>query len=288
MGLTRREFLTRVVALPVPVLLSRGADADAGFTFGQLCDPQLGMGGYEHDIATFRQAVTDLNRLRPDFVVICGDLVHETGSDQAFADFNDIKSGFEMPCHCAAGNHDIGGQPTAALLSRYRKLIGPDWYTVEHKGCTFIIVNTQLWKSPVPEETDRQDGWLLEVLNRARERSSPAFIVGHYPLYLEDPLEEEEYFNLPVSRRKELLGLYMKSNVAAVLAGHTHRNVVKDHAPEGPAATGGPIQLVASATTSRNFDGAPMGFRVWRVGARRPYPHEYVSLSVDIPAPEPV
>ena len=30
------------------------------FTFVQLCDTQLGMGGYEHDINTFRQAVSQI------------------------------------------------------------------------------------------------------------------------------------------------------------------------------------------------------------------------------------
>ena len=45
------------------------------FTFIQICDPQLGKGGYEHDLKTFEQAVVQSNALKPDFVVICGDLV---------------------------------------------------------------------------------------------------------------------------------------------------------------------------------------------------------------------
>lgn len=43
------------------------------FTFVQLCDTQLGIGGYEHDIKTFKQAVKQINKLNPDFVVICGE-----------------------------------------------------------------------------------------------------------------------------------------------------------------------------------------------------------------------
>jgi len=35
---------------------------------------------------------------------------------------------------------------------------------------------------------------------------------------------------------------------------------------------------VSSATTSRNFDDAPMGFRLWRIGKTRPYAHEFVPV----------
>src|SRR5437588_11592772 len=37
------------------------------FTFVQMCDPQLGMGGYEADVARFKQAVKQINALKPDF-----------------------------------------------------------------------------------------------------------------------------------------------------------------------------------------------------------------------------
>src|SRR5438270_8580224 len=39
------------------------------FTFVQMCDPQLGMGGYEADVARFTQSVNQINALKPDFVV---------------------------------------------------------------------------------------------------------------------------------------------------------------------------------------------------------------------------
>src|SRR5437762_3249474 len=74
------------------------------FTFVQMCDPQLGIGGYEADVARFKQAVKQINALKPDFVVICGDLVNGA-TTKSFADFNAIKAGFAMPCYCAPGNH---------------------------------------------------------------------------------------------------------------------------------------------------------------------------------------
>jgi hypothetical protein len=55
----------------------------------------------------------------------------------------------------------------------------------------------------------------------------------------------------------------------AYLSGHSHRNEIHDDAP---------IQCVASATTSKNFDHAPMGFTLWRIGPERPLKHEYVPV----------
>ena len=279
MLIARRGFLAVCAVIGVGCCAGSRTGAREEFVFVQMCDTQLGMGGYEHDVETFKQAVNHINMLKPDFVVICGDLINTTEDDQAFADFNGIKSGFEMPCYCAAGNHDVGNAPTAELLERYRALVGRDYYTLNHKGCVFVVVNTQLWKAPVEGESAKHDAWFKRALQAASERGAPVFVVGHYPLYLAEPDEAEEYFNLPVRKRKELLALFERHGVVAMLSGHVHRNIVNTH---------GGIQFVSSATTSRNFDGAPMGFRVWRIGTARPYAHEFVAVEGASPPASPL
>jgi len=276
----RRRFLVIIaVAAGVAVLPLAGCTENE-FTFVQLCDTQLGMGGYEHDVATFKQAVVEINVLGPDFVIICGDLVDDTENDQAFAEFNNIKSGFAMPCYCVAGNHDVGDEPTVALLERYRRLIGPDWYKFKHKGHTFVMVNSQLWKSSVPEETARQDTWLRDTLKTAAEAGSPVFVAGHHPMYAYHPKEDDGYDNIPSGKRVNLLALFEQHNVVAVLSGHTHRQIVNDYRV-GNETSSRTIQMVTSASTSRNFDGSPEGYRVWHIGRTRPYRHEYVALKVE-------
>ena len=96
-------------------------------------------------------------------------------------------------------------------------------------------------------------------------------MVGHYPLYVEAPEEEDAYFNLPSNTRKELLALYKKNGVVAVLAGHTHETVINDYAG---------IQLVSEETTSKNFDARPLGFRLWRVASPTSVKHEFVPLEL--------
>ena len=240
------------------------------FSFVQLCDTQLGMGGYADDVARFRSAVRQINRIHPDFAIICGDLIH-VADEQSFSDFNAIWANFEIPCYRAPGNHDVKNAPTPESLAYYRETIGKDYYAFEHKGRLFVIVNTQLWKAPLEIETATQDRWLAGTLADAQNKGLPVFIAGHYPLFINTPDEPEEYMNLPLERRRALLDLMTSHGVVAVLGGHTHRFLSNDY--QG-------IQFVNGETTSKNFDGRPFGFRLWHIGPDRPFRHEFVPLDV--------
>ncbi|MEN8774938.1 MAG: metallophosphoesterase [Akkermansiaceae bacterium] len=243
------------------------------FTFIQMCDTQLGMGGYEHDVKTFELAVDQINAMAPDFVLICGDLVGKA-NEKSFADFNRIKSGFTIPCHCAAGNHDVGNKPTTDSLENYRKQIGKDYFTLQHKGYTFVIANTQLWKAPLEDESEKHDAWFKAALKSAKEKGSPVVVVTHYPLFVTAPDEKENYYNIEPTKRKELLDLFKSNGVVAMLAGHTHKLVVNDY--QG-------IQMVNGETTSKNFDKRSLGFRKWTAKKEGELSHEYVKLTGKIP-----
>jgi predicted phosphodiesterase len=240
------------------------------FRFVQLCDTQLGFGaaGYESDVESFRQAVRQINQIKPDFAVICGDLVNTPTAD-AFADFKDVLSEFKVPCYCAAGNHDVGSPPDQKTLDQYRQTIGKDYYSFEHKGYTFLVANTQLWKTPVEPEASKHDTWFVQTLELAVRKSSPAFVIGHHPLFISDADEKEAYFNIPPQRRKELLDLFLQHGVVAMLTGHTHRLCDNEH--EG-------VLLLSGETTSKNFDKRPLGFRLWEVGSPDSIRHSFVPL----------
>jgi 3',5'-cyclic AMP phosphodiesterase CpdA len=252
----------------VPCELTAAKARQEAFSFVQMCDPQLGMGGYEHDVMTFTLAVKQINAMKPDFVVICGDLV-QTANDKSFKDFNRIRAGFKLPCHCAAGNHDVANKPTPESLRRYREKIGKDYFAVEHKGYTLVIANTQLWKAPLAGESEKHDAWFKEALESAKAKASPVIVVVHYPLFLKSPDEKESYYNIPIPKRKELLSLCVENGVVGFLAGHTHRQISNEY--QG-------MQMVNGETTSKNFDKRPMGFRLWNVSAKRKLRHRFVPL----------
>jgi serine/threonine-protein phosphatase CPPED1 len=236
----------------------------------QLCDTQLGMGGYENDVKSFSQAVKQINDLYPDFVIICGDLVN-TPTDSSYADFKKIVKGFRMPYYCLPGNHDVGNVPNKTSLNYYRKTIGKDYYTFHKNGCYFIATNTQLWKSPLEKESEKQDKWLKERLKRLAKRNKQIIVFGHIPLYISDSEEKEVYSNFPPGKRKELLELLGQYHVAAYLSGHSHTLIINDY--KG-------IKLVSGETTSNNFDKRPLGFRLWNVSPDS-ISHRFISIGTE-------
>ena len=94
------------------------------------------------------------------------------------------------------------------------------------------------------------------------------FVIMHHPLYTGEPDEKDSYMNLPKDKRKELLELFEKHGVVAVLTGHAHKVIIKEY--KG-------MQLVTGEATSQNH-GSPIGFRLWQVGDKRPYKHSSVPL----------
>jgi 3',5'-cyclic AMP phosphodiesterase CpdA len=275
----------RLVAALAGFLLWTGGRASLGaepapplaktLTVVQVCDPQIGLVEYAADLSRFEKAVGQINALSPDFVFICGDLV-QTPSRKAFSDFLAAKTQFRAPCYCAPGNHDVGEVPTAASLALYRECIGRDYFSLDHGDCAFVFVNTQLWKAEVPGESEKHDAWFRTTLEAAAAKGRRIFVVGHIPVFSVTPDEPDGHDNLPLKKRGEILEACRRCGVQAYLAGHSHRARSADYFG---------MQVVQSETTSMNFDLRPWGFRVWHIGATRPYAHEFVMLRLGAGAP---
>ena len=236
------------------------------FSFVQLCDPQLGMGGYENDKATFKQAVKQINAMEVDFVVICGDFVHHA-SDSSFADYIKIRDGLNKPFYEVPGNHDIGRVPNDTTLEFYRSTFGKDYYEFMHEGTMFVFVNTLLWKNDIGEESTRHNDWFKTTLQNSDNRNR-VIVAGHFPIFTKEPDEEENYFNLPPEKRAEILELFRENNVVAYLSGHKHEFIANNF--EG-------IQLVTGESTAKNFDERPFGFRKW-TGYEDTVRHRFIAL----------
>jgi hypothetical protein len=78
--------------------------------------------GYDTDsteTVDFREVINDLNLIRPEFVLLTGDLVNQ-GELEEFENLRVYSKGkrllgeFEVPVYMIAGNHDIGGWPSTS------------------------------------------------------------------------------------------------------------------------------------------------------------------------------
>lgn len=239
------------------------------FSFIQITDTQLGFSNYEDDVEAFRQAVRQINESEADFVILTGDLV-DSISEGTFQDFKNISNGLNIPLYIAPGNHDINNPPTSASLEYYRKTISADYFSFKHKRVTFIIANTQLWRTWIEDESEKHDNWFKKTIEDTGER--PVIVAGHHPFFIRESNEEDDaYNNIPVEKRTELLDLMVQYNTIAYFAGHTHRYLENEF--QG-------IPLLNIETTSLNFDQRSRGYRIWHISGGKAT-HEYIPLEIE-------
>jgi serine/threonine-protein phosphatase CPPED1 len=204
-----------------------------GFMFVQLSDPQFGMSNNDidfiQDTVNAEFAVATVNRLKPAFVVMTGDLVNKPGDAAQIAEYQRIFSKIDqaIPLYNIAGNHDIENEPTAASLAAYRKLYGRDYYTFSFGSLVGIVLNSTVIHSPqhVPNELAAQDAWLRAELPKVKATGARHIVVfQHHPWFLERADEPDQYFNIPLARRAPMLDLFRSHGIQYLVSGHLHRS----------------------------------------------------------------
>lgn len=223
------------------------------FCFIQAADPQLGLmkawregdcdgGGDEwaEEVELTKQAMKTANRLqpRPRFMVLCGDLVHAMpGTPYREGQERDLKVALRgidpsIPLVFVSGNHDLGNTPTTKTVEQFCNAWGDDYFSFWVGGVLCLVLNSQLFfdASACPQLKEAQETWLEEQLSRASASSSSEhkpkhiLVFQHIPLYLKSPDEEDDYFNLQMPVRQQLMDKYKRAGVKAVFSGHYHRN----------------------------------------------------------------
>ncbi|EDO41535.1 predicted protein [Nematostella vectensis] len=216
------------------------------FCFIQAADTQLGlidswnnvredMQGWGKEIELSKKAIAAANRMspKPRFFVVCGDMVNafpwEKYNDPQVKDFKDVFKELDptIPLVCVCGNHDIGDKPTEDSIKKYRNNFGDDFFTFWVGGVFFIVLNSQYFKdaTQVAEHKQDQDKWLEQQLQFAKI-SNPQHVVvfQHIPWFFGSADEEDDYFNITMNTRKEMLEKLKAAGIKYVFAGHYHRN----------------------------------------------------------------
>lgn len=249
---------------------NRPAAQENSFTFIQLTDPQIGFNTEPgKDSLLYVQAVSAVNQLRPDFVVITGDFIHHTGDTAELSAFRTITARIrqDIPVYFLPGNHDVGNKPAPDDIARYKTQYGYDRFLFVHKNTRFVGINTSLLKAgPVAMEAT-QWSWLKKALSKP-QRYNRTIVFGHYPFFITDPEEAENAYNLPPGLRHKYLSLLKEQEVVSVFAGHYHRNGYgKD----------GPLEMVTTGAVGKPLGKDPSGFRLVTVGSHG-VQHQYIAL----------
>lgn len=241
--------------------------------FIQLTDPQFGMFesnvDFKKETILYEMAMAKINNLKPDFVVITGDFVHNQNSVSQINEFKRItaKINPSIQVYYSPGNHDIGLIPDKKSLRNYKKNYGSDKFSFEHKGSSFIGFNSGLIKAKLEKPEQKQFIWLTKKLQKSQNLQH-IILFCHYPFFNKTIDEPTAYSNIDKEYREIYLNLFNDNNVDVVFSGHYHNNSLSSY---------GNVRLVTTSSLGKPLGKAPSGFRIVKVYSDK-IEHEFFGL----------
>ena len=245
----RRDFLkgAGLVAaagcLPVSLVELAFADQERNFTFAYISDAHI-----QH-IAGARfvrnwdrgliRAVAETNLLdpAPDFVVFGGDLA-QLGTREELDHGAELLAKLDHKTHCVLGEHDY----YLDLGEYWSELFGDHYYSWDHKGVHFVVLNSILtdhaWtheRWPTAEQRmlemagldnpngspfmvgERQRKWLKKDLDKV-DKSTPVVVFSHSPLQ-----KIYKGWNFWTEDAEQIQALLRPFDDATVVYGHVHQ-----------------------------------------------------------------
>ncbi len=243
--------------------LSGCCSPEPALTLVHMTDSQMGFWDYEKEALRYEQALRQINadaeNANPEFMIMTGDMVNIPRADTN-KDFLIRSEILEIPYYLVPGNHDYNNSPSTQ--ARYAADFGADYYWFDSADGNYriIVLNTNLWKNP-GAKTAEFDAWVAETFEQAKADGKIIIAAGHCPIFLKSVDEpDDQYYNLPVERRKQVLQMFKDYGVVAYLGGHSHTRI--DNTWED-------IRFLHAENTCTNFDNRPFGYRIVFVNNRR-------------------
>lgn len=253
-----------VILLCMLFAIGAYAGDKSGFFFIQIADTQLGFTTQNKDlgpdIATFERAIENINRLKPAFVVISGDMTNAANDPIQTSAFLRVVSKIRkgIGTFLVAGNHDMYSA-TKEDITNYQKAYGKDYYSFNCRGSKFIVLDSPLLchKTGDPNIRHSQRIWFEEQL-KTTERKMPnhIFVFTHHPWFLDNPREENAYWTVPQVLRNDYIRLMDKYRVEFAVSGHYHREAL---------GHGNGITMITTAPLTVAMGPEPVGFKVFKV-----------------------
>lgn len=224
-----RPLLLRLSALLAAFAGASGAALAQVPLFVHLTDLHVGKpASYETPekkadaLRNLQRITNEVNTLiKPDFVLITGDLVSVTDEPSTRLVAQTLK-GFHAPVYAVPGNHD-DGIVEAGWFQKYlgptRRVIDqPPWYVVAFDGRPFM--------KPRGAEPAELLAWIEAQMARPVRQGQARLVVSHYPLHIDarwsDKRFPRPFFQMTGAWPIRLNLLLEQCGAAGYLAGHTH------------------------------------------------------------------
>jgi Icc protein len=186
--MNRRGFLKGSAALaagsvlPMSLIELAFADASQRFSFAYISDSHI-----QHIKGTefvrnwdrgLMRAVAETNLLdpKPDFVLYGGDIA-QLGTKPEIDHGLEILSALRYPVYFALGEHDY----YLDLGAYWQSQLGPQYYSFDHKGVHFIVLNSILTYDDWINKWDTPEERMATMAGLDNPNGSP-FMVGHNQL----------------------------------------------------------------------------------------------------------
>jgi serine/threonine-protein phosphatase CPPED1 len=183
--------------------------------------------GLEREEELFSETVAAVNRIKPGFLAVCGDMVQKWDDVAQAGSIKEIADTAEVPVYWVPGNHDVAEDavtPTLRAVETYRKTFGPDFYSFDVNATRFVVLNSTVLLNPdaIPGEFSANIAFLKDsIQTMASAGNERCTILSHHPWFLERADENEEY-PIPMAIdpvvRRELLALVDRPDVLGVFA----------------------------------------------------------------------
>ena len=248
--INRRQFLKKsgamLAASSLPLSLVEvafGKSAPENFTFAYISDSHItNIKGNEFvrnwDRGLIR-AVAEANLLtpRPDFIFYGGDIA-QLGKTEEIDHGLDLIGALRGDVHYVMGEHDY----YLDLGEHWRKRLGPNHYSFDHKGVHFVVLNSILtyddwthnrWESPMRrmQEMARLDNpqgspfmvgesqrdWLRKDLDKV-SKNTPVVVFSHSPIQ-----KIYKGWNFWTEDADQIQALLKPFDKVTVLYGHVHQ-----------------------------------------------------------------
>lgn len=169
--------------------------------------------------------VVEMNRAKPTFVVVLGDLIEddcEVSDEKNITQIMKSLTKLECPVHYVAGNHDIQNIPE----DKFVKLLDQDslYYSFDQDNYHGIVLFAKSINHENAVVTEEQMTWLKHDLDKTKKKT---IVFSHYALADQDLTGNYWYEGLPeaclVVNRKRVRDIFEQSKkVIGVFNGHLH------------------------------------------------------------------
>lgn len=217
--------------------VSQTSKTDDSFSFAFLTDVHLNLNNIATSSEGLKQALVNAKSNNVDLVIFGGDLADLDGlqpkdslrADSLINAFKTIVDASGVEAYFTIGNHDryytFNNQPDNAGFSLFSKYMGDTYYSFDHKGVHFVVLNSVEINDTTHkyEVGPHQFEWLKADLSGIPS-GTPVVVSTHVPfqsLYypaVEGVVKDVDMF----SNFKQVWDLLLRYDLQIILQGHQH------------------------------------------------------------------